>query len=317
MVHHWEPAGRRETETTRSVIVSASRSSAAIGVLFTALFWSGNAIVARWVVDEIPPFTLNFWRWAVALAVILPFGIQYVVAEWREVRRCLWPLTVLGLLSVSLFNFLLYLAAYTTTATNLVLVNSSLPLLTLALSWIFLRHRPRRSEFYGIGVAGLGLILILARWNGAGPWVPRFNTGDVLMLMAVISWALYSVLLKRWPMRLHALTIFTVMIAIGLVALLPFYWIEYRTVGGIDFSAGQVAVFFYVGVFASAAAHVFWYHGVKALGPFTTSMFTYLIPVLTAVLAHVVLGEALTIYHLIGGMLVFAGFMVSTVTLRT
>ncbi|MDH3282528.1 MAG: DMT family transporter, partial [Gammaproteobacteria bacterium] len=191
------------------------------------------------------------------------------------------------------------------------LVNSSLPLVTLVLSWVFLAHRPNWNEYAGIVLASLGLMVVLTRGDATNLFEMRFSSGDTVMLAAVFSWALYSVLLKRWPLRLHVLTMFTAIMAIGLIALLPFYWVEYRTVGAIGFTGNQIAVFIYVGVLASAAAHVFWYYGVNTLGPNVTSMFTYLIPVFTAILARLILDEVLLWFHLLGGALIFVGFVVS------
>lgn len=294
-----------------------SHRAATIGVLLTALFWAGNAIIARGMADEVPPITLAFWRWVVALAVILPFGIRHVLREWSAVVSALGPLAILGVLSVSLFNTLLYLSAQSTTATNLVLVNSSLPLVTLLLSWGFLAQRPRWNEYAGIGIATIGLLIVLARAEAANLLRLRFSAGDLVMLAAVFSWALYSVLLKRWPLRLHVLTMLTAMIALGVLILLPLYWLEHATVGGIDFSIEQIAAFVYVGVFASAAAHVLWYHGVNTLGPNITAMFTYSMPVFTVILARIILDEALLSFHFAGGVLIFLGFAVSVVSRRS
>ncbi|MDH3639487.1 MAG: EamA family transporter [Gammaproteobacteria bacterium] len=295
---------------------TVSRQAAAGGVLLTTLFWAGNAIVARGMIDDIPPITLAFWRWVVALLVILPFGLRHVIREWKELVAAFWPLAVLGLLSVSVFNTLLYLSAHSTTAINLVLVNSSLPLVTLVLSWALLAQRPHWNEFVGIALATLGLVIVLVRGDYANLLAMRLSSGDTVMLAAVFSWALYSVLLTRWPLKLHVFTMFTTMMVIGVVALLPFYWVEYRAVGGIGFTGSQVAIFVYVGVLASAAAHIFWYYGVNALGPTTTSMFTYLIPVFTVILAYLILNEALFSFHLAGGVLIFLGFVISTVMFR-
>lgn len=271
------------------------------------LFWAGNALVGRATVGEIPPLALSFWRWAVALAIILPFTgrdlLESRTVLWAHRWRVLW----LGLVSVAAYNTLLYLAVQTTTAINATLVGTSLPLMVLLLGRFWLGEAIRPRQAVGIAVSALGLVAIIARGEPARLAALGLTPGDGLMLLATMSWALYSVMLKRLPVPVRPFTLLTALIVVGVIAILPLYLWELSH--GISFAPTlrTLGAIGYTALFASVLAYYFWNEGVVTVGAATAGQYTYLIPLFASVLAVVLLGEEFRWFHAAGAGLIFAG----------
>lgn len=260
--------------------------------------------------------SLNFWRWTLALLIILPFSFRDV---WSRVPELLphWRYLLLqGLLSVAIFNSLQYLAAHSTSAINLNLVNSTNPVFTFLLSWILLRQMASGLQVVGLLIAMAGLAVTVSGGSLTNLTSLTFNIGDLWMLLAVIAWALYSVMLRRSPIKLPPFTLLTVLIMMGLLVQLPVYLLEFSIVGGFELSKGNLIALGYVSVFPSLLAFYFWIKGVEVLGANVSSMFLYLAPPIAAVMAWFFLGERLGWHHLVGEVLIVIGFFL-TVMLPT
>jgi len=289
-----------------------ARALAYTGLVLTALFWAGNAVVARGTVGEIPPVALAFWRWVIALTILSPVGVPRVVRQWRVIRQHWRVLWALATLSVGLFNSLLYLAAQSTGAINITLVNSTIPVVVALLSWLLLGEAPNRVQSTGIAAALLGMLTIVARGD-PGVFVGlEFNAGDVIMVAAVLVWGCYSVLLRRHAVPLHPVALLTVLIALGLPVIVPFYLWELASGGGFTPRLGLLPALGYVGVFPSILAYLFWNIGVHRVGPTRAAVFIYLLPVFAAGLAVTFLGESLHLYHAVGGLLILVGLLLAT-----
>ncbi|MBF0335317.1 MAG: DMT family transporter [Alphaproteobacteria bacterium] len=271
------------------------------------LFWAGNAIVGRAVVGEIPPIALSFWRWSLGLAILLPFGLPRLLPEMGIVRRR-WPLLVaLAVTSVSAYNSFLYVAVQTTTAINATLVGTSLPVVTMLLSWLWLGERGSWRQTAGMAVSLGGVVLVIAQGDPAGLLALEGRPGDLWMLAATVCWAVYSVLLRRHPPGMDPIALLTALIAIGLVFITPFYLYELATGPGFAVTPRSLAVLGYVATFPSLLAYYFWNRGVAVLGAGLTSQYTYLVPVFAAGLATVLLGEEFRWFHAAGLLLIFSG----------
>ncbi|WP_193222284.1 DMT family transporter [Alkalilimnicola sp. S0819] len=283
-----------------------------LGLAAAALFWAGNAIVARAVVDLIPPITLVFWRWVIAFLVLSPFALGAVIRD-RRLLLARWPkLLVLAALSVGSFNAFLYIAAQTTTAINITLFNATVPMLVVALAWLLQGQRPRLLGMVGIVLGFAGILAIVS----GGEWRRvvglSLNGGDLWMLAAVGVWGLYSVQLRQYGAGLHALSLLWALILLGLPMLLPFYVWELWSSGPLEWQPPILWAFLFVGIFPSLLAYLFWAHGVRQAGPSRASLFIYLIPVFTTVVAVPVLGEQLLWHHLGGGLLILAGLWLAS-----
>lgn len=284
------------------------------GLAATALFWASNAVVARGTSAEIPPLALSFWRWCLALLIIAPLGVPQVMAHWAMVRRYWRSLAVLAALSVGLFNTLLYLAAQTTSALNIALINSAMPVLVTLLAWLLLRDPVGRWRALGIALGLAGVVLIIGRGDPANLLRLAFQPGDALMLGAITSWGLFSVLLRRQAVPLPALPFLTVQIALGLPVILPFYLWETAVRGPFVPTPELLWVFPFVAIFPGLLAYRFWNHGVSRIGPSRAAMFLYLVPVFAAILGGVFLGERLAPFHAAGGLCILLGLFLATRT---
>ncbi len=282
------------------------------GLTLTALFWAGNAVVARGVVGEIPPLALSFWRWALALVIVLPVGLPRVLRQ-RKVVRARWrSLALLAALSVGAFNTLLYLSAQTTTAVNIALFNSTMPVMVALFAWLMLADRVRPAQGLGITLALLGMLVIVGRgsWHTFAHFA--FQPGDLIMIGAISCWSLFSVLLRRQAVPLDPIAFLTVQIGFGVLVILPFYLLDLALAGGFTLHPRLVPPFFYVAIFPGILAYAFWNNGIHRVGPSRAAMFIYLTPVFTAVLAGVFLGERLHGFHYAGGTLILMGLYLAT-----
>lgn len=283
------------------------------GLVLTPLFWAGNAVVARGVVESIPPVSLAFWRWVIALMVLLPLTFPRVRREWPVVRDH-WPrVLVLALFSVAAFNTLLYVSATTTTAINIALINSTIPIMVALLAFLLLRERTRPMQSLGIAIALTGVLMVITQGSLGRLISLSFSPGDLFMVAAVISWGIFSVLLRRLSIPLSAMTFLTLQIALGTALLIPVYLIDLLLVsGGFTLSASTIPPLLYVAIFPGILAYAFWNHGVWNVGPARAAIFMYLVPVFAAILAWVFLDERLGWYHLAGGALILAGLYLTT-----
>ena len=182
--------------------MSARQGPAFAGLLIAVLCWSGNALVGRAFHDSIPPLSLSFWRWVLATSLLLPFVAKGIWAHRATLRAAGWRLPVLAAMGIASYNSLLYTAAQSTEAINLTLVNTCLPLATFIGAGFLLGEWPLRRAWFGMAVAAGGLLYLISR----GSWQTfaslSFQRGDLIMLLAVLAWALYTLLLRRWARHL-------------------------------------------------------------------------------------------------------------------
>lgn len=275
------------------------------------LFWAGNFLLARAFRDDIPPFQMSFWRWLIAGFVLLPFVVSKLNENRSRFRReWLW-LVLLGVLGVTAFNCLIYVALHYTTVVNAALINSLMPVMTMIFAYLFLRARVVGVQALGIGLAVVGAIVIIARGNVhvLSALVPQ--QGDSLVFLGMSAWALYTVLIRWRPTRLDPLVFLLATIGFGVLGHVPFVAWEIAVVGSMDVNSSSVLALVYFAVFPSLLAYIFWNRAVKGLGPARASVFMYLMPVFAAVLAIIFLQESLHTYHVIGMAIIVAGLTIS------
>jgi drug/metabolite transporter (DMT)-like permease len=280
-------------------------------VLAQAL-WAGNFVLGRAVSHHVPPVALAFWRWSVALALLLPLAHRQLRGAWPVVRRSLPVLLPLGLLGVGCFNTLVYLGLGSTTATNAALLNSACPAFILVLGPLLGGHRPGRRQVLGVAISLLGVLAIVTRGEPAALLALGFNRGDGWVLAAVLSWAVYTVLLARRPAGLPPLALLTVLVVIGLAGIAPLYALELAGGARMTLDGVTLASLGYTGVAASVMAFAAWNHGVAALGAQRSGAFLHLLPVFAALLAALLLGESFHGYHAAGIALVLLGVRVAS-----
>jgi drug/metabolite transporter (DMT)-like permease len=275
------------------------------------LLWAGNFVLGRAVSAHIPPVALAFWRWAVALLVLVPVAARELRAGWPTIRRSLPVLVPLGILGVGNFNTMVYLGLGQTTATSAALLNSACPAFILMIGPLLGGGRPGGRQAGGITLSLAGVLAIVARGDPRTLLGLTFNRGDAWVLAAVLSWAFYTVLLARRPGGLHPMALLTVLVAIGLAWIAPFYAAEAWSGARVTWDGLTLATLGYVGVLASVVAYAAWNQGVAELGAQRSGAFLHLLPAFAAVLAALLLGEAFHAYHAIGIGLVLLGVRVA------
>jgi drug/metabolite transporter (DMT)-like permease len=292
-----------------------SRRAALLSYLMltgTALFWTGNIVFGRGVIDQLPPLSLNFWRWVVAFLILLPFTWRALVAQRSVIRRHWKMLGLLALLGITGFNSLAYIAFQTTTAINAALINAVMPICVVAITVIGYRETVGKRQKLGLFSALAGAFIILTRGDLRVLLEFDFTTGDVVMFGGMMGYALYSVLLRYRPPALDGADFLAVLAGFGVVLALPLYIAEAILLGPMPLTAISVGMVGYVALFASVLAYVFWNRGVEVVGANRASLFLNLIPVFTAIAAITFLGESLETFHLTGMALVFAGLVLAT-----
>lgn len=278
-----------------------------------ALFWSGNFIVGRAVQGHIPPVGLAFWRWALALAILLPLARPSLLAQWRTIAAA-WRIVVpLGILGVGNFNLFVYVGLQRTTATNALLLQSACPAFIVALSFAAGAGRPSARQLAGIAVSLAGVLAILTRGVPGALSALAFGAGDVWVLAAVLSWAAYTLLLARRPAGVDPLALLTVLVAVGVAWIAPLHAWELARGARMRLDAVTAASVLYVAVFASVLAYRLWNEGVARVGASRAAVFLHLMPAFGSVLAVALLGESLRSFHLIGFALILVGIYLAGV----
>ena len=282
----------------------------------TVLFWSGNFVLSRGMHAEIPPLALAFWRWFVAFLILAPFSLRLLLKQSAEIRKYRKFLLIQGILGVTGFNTLIYLAMQTTTAINAVLVNSCIPVLIVVISWIFYGQRLNFRQSIGVLISFGGVALLIAKGEVTELLQLTFNRGDLLVLTAAFVWAFYSANLKNFPKDLHPLAYLTSIILIGLVFLLPLYLLEIQTGKYMIFNSATLVTIGYVALFASVLAFIFWTRAVRDVGANRAGPFIHLMPIFSTILAIIFLDEILLTYHVKGIILIFIGIFLTTFSLN-
>lgn len=281
-------------------------------LVLTTLFWSGNFVLSRGMHADIPPLALSFWRWALALLIMLVFSWRTCWRQSDIIVRERKYIIIQGLLGVTGFNSLIYLAVQTTTAVNAVLINSCTPIL-IALCALLINKEPLKlRQWAGILLSLSGVTLIMVGGDLGSLVELDFNRGDLLVLCAGLVWALYSVNLKSFPQDLHPFSYQTGIMIAGLIGILPFYLLELGMGYQMVVNAPTLTTIVYVAIFPSVLAFIFWNRAVRDIGATRAGAFIHLMPVFSSILAVFFLGESIELFHLQGIGLVFGGIFLAT-----
>ncbi|GIX26823.1 MAG: hypothetical protein KatS3mg123_0704 [Burkholderiales bacterium] len=283
------------------------RASPYLLLVAATLFWSGNFVLARAMHEAIPPLAMAFWRWCGAALLLLPFVAPRVWAQRRLVLGHLPVLVALGTFGVAGFNTLVYTGLQSTTATNAVLLNSSIPVAIMALSWAFLGERLAWRQALGVAVSLVGVLAIVTRGEPQTLLEVRLAEGDLWVLAAVVSWAVYTVLLRARPPGLDPLAFLGVIVPAGVVVLLPLYLWELGAGKTMELSATTVASLAYFAVFPSILSYLCWNRAVAEVGPSRAGLFIHLMPAFGTLLSVAFLGEEPQLHQGVGIGLILGG----------
>lgn len=278
----------------------------------TALFWSGNVVLGRAIRADVPPLALAFWRWVVSLMLTLPLALPHLRRQWPLLRRAWKPVVVLGLLGVGTYNTFAYIALQSTPATNVVLLNSVIPVATISLAALFLKQRLRRVQWAGVLLSLCGVAAIVSRGDFTALAGMRLNVGDLWMLGAIFAWAVYTLGLQWRPEGVNPMLLLAAFVVVGLLALAPAYAWEIAQGRLILVTSGALGGIAYTGVFPGFIGYIFYNRAVGEVGASKASLFIHLMPVFGTLLAALFLAEIPRPYHYAGIALIISGIYLTT-----
>jgi len=283
-----------------------------IVMIIPPLLWAGNFIVGKAVSDQHAPLGLSFWRWFLASVIFVPFALRSIWEERRVILQAWWQITLLALLSVSLFNSLAYISLQYTTATNATLLNSFIPIFILILSTLFFKEKIRSRQIIGVMISLLGVIAILTKLDIAILRNLEINRGDLWMLLASLDWALYSILLRYLrPQKLSPVPFLGILLILGTIMILPAYLINPLNEPSITLGTDMILALLYIAIFPSIISYLVWNYGMKRLGATIGGQYIHLMPLFGSIMAVVFLGESIQLYHVVGALLIGTGLWLS------
>ena len=289
-----------------------SKNALAYTLLVAAMFvWSANFIVGKLsTLFQVPPLSLNFYRWFIVWFVILPFTYKEISSKFFVIKKNIGLFIILGITGISVFNSVVYFALNYTQVINAVLMISVIPVIVIFLSSILKIEKFNLFQLLGLVVSLTGVLIIISKADLNKILSLSFNKGDIWMLVAVFSWALYSTLLKKRKLPFTHLSLLQIFITIGLVFLVPQYLGEHFTGKEINFNKAFFLILAFVVIFPSVFAFYAWQKAIELIGPNRSSIFLHLMPLFGAIMAIIIFKEKFEMYHFIG-----AGFIVSGIYL--
>ena len=272
------------------------------------LCWAGNIVLARGINEIIPPVSFAFWRWTVAFLILLLFHFSQAVRDWKAVVSHWRIMVFLSATGITCFNTLLYMAVHTTTAINGALIQTTMPAVIVLLSLLVFREKITKIQVVGVVLCMFGACMVVLRGSLSRLVDLSLVQGDVLMLVAVVLYALYSVFLRRRP-NMHPISFLIYTFGMGALGLLPLYIWEISAVGTFPVNRDTLLSILYVAVFPSMVAYFCWNRGIELIGANRGGLFINLIPVFASLMAIVWLGETLKAYHLAGMVMILVGMV--------
>lgn len=272
------------------------------------LLWAGNAVVGRALVGHFPPVALSFWRWTFAFLLLLPFAARSIRAHRALLRQHWRVIVAVSFLGVACYNSLQYLALQTATAVNATLIAASSPVAGLLVGAAFFGERISHRQWSGAALSIVGVLWVIARGDAANLQQLRLATGDLIMLVATLLWAVYTWLLRLHRPPLPMTPFLTVQIGLGALMILPTALIEFALTQRVpEPTVSNLAALVYVVLLPSIVAYYCWDRGVARAGAVLPMYFVNLTPVFAGLLASLFLDEPIGLYHVVGGALIVAG----------
>jgi len=272
----------------------------------TALFWSGNHVLGRAIAGHVPPFGISMARWLVGAIVLWPFAYRHVRRDWPAIRAHRGIMLFLALTGGALFGAGQYVGLQYTTALNVSVMNSLGPVLIAGAAAVLFSDRLAPIQMAGIAVSFAGVLVVVSRGDADALVHLSFNLGDLIIMANMMLWAVYCCYLRFKP-RMHWLSFIWTFSAIAGLASLPVHVWEHVNGFPFRFDLVTAASVVYVAIFPSILAFLFWNRGVELIGANRAGAFLHLTPIYSAVLASLLLGEHLQLYHLLGFALILAG----------
>ena len=290
----------------------SSNFIAYIYLLLTVTFWAGNFIVGKYAsYYEVPPFSLNFYRWFFAWLILAPFTIPEILKHKEYIKQNFKLFLILGVTSITVFNSIVYYSLNFTQVISGVLMISTIPVMIMLFSSLLKIEKTSTFQIFGVLFSFTGVILIITKANVEILKNLDFNKGDITMVIAMFSWALYSALLKKQTHKLSQLSLLEVIITFGLIFLIPIYLVEYQLGYRINLEKPFILILGYVVLFPGLASFILWIKGISMIGANRSGVFLHLMPILSAIMAMIIFKEKFMIYHVLGAIFIITGIFLS------
>jgi len=285
---------------------------ASIYLFFTTLFWAGNFIVGKTAsLNEIPPISLNFYRWLIAWFILLPFTYKELIEKKEYIIKNIGIFIILGITAVSIFNSALFYSLKFTQVITGVLMISVVPVMIIFFSALLKIEKTNIFQIFGVALSLTGVVLIITKADIEILKELDFNRGDLTMLIAMFSWSIYSALLKKKKYELSQITLLQVVIGFGVIILIPFYFIDINIGNEIKFDIPFFLILTYVVLFPGLISFFLWIKGVGLIGANRAGIYLHLMPILGAIMAMIIFGEKILFYHFVGAVFIIAGIVLS------
>ena len=283
-----------------------------IFLLLTVTFWAGNFVVGKFAsLYEVPPFSLNFYRWLFAWLILAPFTFPEIIKKKEYIIKNYKLFIILGVTSITIFNSIVYYSLNFTQVISGVLMISTIPVMIMFFSSILKIEKTNLFQIIGVILSFTGVIVIITKANFEVLKNLNFNKGDLTMVVAMFSWALYSTLLKRQKYEISQISLLQVVISFGLIFLIPIYFIEYQIGFRINLNTPFILILSYVVLLPGLASFLLWIKGISMIGANRSGVFLHLMPILSAIMAIIIFNEKFMFYHILGACFIIAGILLS------
>ena len=290
----------------RSQILLRAYSSSPFLLFLATLGWGSNTIASRLAVGEVSPMLLIFLRWGIVVVILLSLYWRQMIDEWPAIRPRLKWLLIMGGCGLSLFNAFFYIAAHSTTAVNLGIIQSTMPGMILLGSFMYFGDRINRLQFSGLLLTLLGVIVIVTQGSLEQLMQLTFNHGDLLMIFACSFYAMYTVGLKSRP-KISGMVMLAYFSVAAFLMTIPLMIFESLIYGTLMPGVKGFAIVFYIAIVPSFLSQIFFMRGVDLIGPGSAGLYGNLVPIFSAIMAVLLLSEEFAFFHLAAMLLVFGG----------
>ena len=287
-------------------------SLAYILLILTTIFWSGNFIVGKAAtIYNIPPFSLNFFRWLFACIILFPFTIKEIILKKNYIKKNVKLFIILGITSITIFNSIVYYSLYYTQVITGVLMISTIPVWIILISSLLKIEKTNTYQIFGMILSLIGVTAIITQSNFEIIRSLDFNKGDLSIIIAMFSWAIFSTLLKKEKLEISQITLLQVVIIFGLIFLIPIYIAEFSLGNYIVLEMPFFLTLTYVVIFPGLLSFLFWIKGISIIGANRSGIFLHLMPIFGSIFAILIFNEKIMTYHLIGALFIIVGIKIS------
>ncbi|MFD1123260.1 DMT family transporter [Methylophilus flavus] len=283
-------------------------------LLLPPLLWAGNFIAGRAINAAVPPVTLSLIRWSIAFLCLLPFALKPFLRDRVHYYAYRWHIFGTAITGVAAFNLLVYWGLHTTSATNGIILNSFIPFLVAIFGFLFYRQTLASSQLTGLLVSLTGVLVVVSHGDLQVLLTLAFAEGDVIIFLAMVFWALYTLWVKEIPAAINRTGLMLCQVMIALIFLLPLYlWESQTTIVHLE-NPHTLWILAYIGIFPSVIALLAYSKAVTLIGSVRASVFIHAMPIFGSVLSTLLLRETFHLYQLLGMLTIFTGIWLANRT---